>query len=280
MLLLRSQEPLSLQIMYGAAGGGFRRGRLEAGAGTDQASENSNNTKLLGAINDTAVRHGFICKVYGIVGAQLALTTLIATGILLLGRTWIPAHPAVAMTLMFVSLVGSIGTMCVFQCFPETMRRSPTNYFILLFFTVCESILVGFICLNYTLDSILVAVGLCAFIVISLTLFACQTKVDFTGFGPYLWAGCVCLMGFGFVLMLGSMLGLGGSPAFKFINVAYSCLGALLFSFYIVFHTQLIIGGKHRLQFTIDDYAVAAINLYIDIIQLFLHLLRLLGKRR
>merc|ERR1719324_1503369 len=123
----------------------------------------------------------------------------------------------------------------------------------MMLFTVCKSVLIGFICLNYTLESILVVVGITAFIVLALTAFACQTSYDFTGMGPYLFAGSMCLLGFGFMFMIGSMMGLGASPAFKVMNLAYSCMGALLFSFYIVFHTQLILGGKHRLQFSVDE---------------------------
>lgn len=268
--------------MPGARGGSFRRsGGLEA-AGNNEGEPGGTGdiSKELVSLGNTEVRNGFIRKVYGIVGSQLLLTAMIASGVLRLGHAWMPAHPELAMSLMFISLVGSIACMCVFQCCPDTMRRSPTNYIILLLFTQCEAVMIGFICLNYTLDSILIAVGVTAFIVLSLTIFACQTTVDFTGCGPYLFAGSMCLCAFGFFFMLGSMLGLSATPLFKPLYLAYSCMGALLFSFYLVFHTQLIVGGKHQFQFTVDDYAVAAINLYLDIIQLFLFILRMLGRRR
>lgn len=38
--------------------------------------------------------------------------------------------------------------------------------------------------------------------------------------------------------------------------------------------------GKGELRLGIDDYVFAALNLYLDIIQLFLYILRLLGERR
>ena len=62
--------------------------------------------------------------------------------------------------------------------------------------------------------------------------------------------------------------------------LVYCVAGALLFSFYLIYDTQLIIGGNHKHHFSIDDYCMAAINLYIDIIQLFLWLLQIFGKRR
>ena len=94
---------------------------------------------------------------------------------------------------------------------------------------------------------------------------------------------------------------------------AYAALGAFVFSLFIVYDTQLIIGGKHHShRFGIDEYIFAALTLYIvrceggkfgllplftlpshaplntrthlwtklqDIIQLFLFMLRLFGNR-
>lgn len=236
--------------------------------------------KEMVALTDVAVRHGFIQKVYGIVGSQLTLTTLIAAVLVRVGDTWFRAHPDLALSLMLLSLAGSMSMMCIFACCPQTLRQSPLNYIILLAFTVFESFLVGFICINYTLDSVLITVGITAFIVLSLTVFACQTTYDFTGMGPYLFVATLVLMAFGFMFMIASWMGLGGAAVFKTMNLAYGAMGALLFSCYIVYHTQLIVGGTHQRQFTVDDYAIAAINLYIDIIQLFLYILRMVGRRR
>ena len=61
----------------------------------------------------------------------------------------------------------------------------------------------------------------------------------------------------------------------------YAGMGAMLFSMYIVYDTQLIMGGKSRqFQYSLDDYCIAALNIYVDIIQLFLYLLQLFGDRR
>eukprot|EP00913_Durusdinium_trenchii_P007276 g6838.t1 len=60
----------------------------------------------------------------------------------------------------------------------------------------------------------------------------------------------------------------------------YAGFGALLFSGYIVLDTQLIIGGKHSsFQFGTEDYVMAAITIYLDIINLFLYILSLFGDR-
>merc|ERR1740121_884578 len=197
-------------------------------------------------------------------------------------KTMLKTSPTVILFLMFGSLAISISTMCVFMCRPDLMRQSPTNYILLTLFTLAQSITVGVICVQYTQESVLIALGITCLVVVGLTVFACQTTYDFTGFGPYLFCGCLVLMGFGFALGIASLFGLNDQdhPAFQSLNICHAAMGALLFSAYIVYDTQLIIGGKHKHRFSIDDYAMAAISLYMDIIQLFLHLLRIFGKRR
>lgn len=224
------------------------------------------------------VRHGFIQKVFGIVGSQLLLTTFVAATVY---RHMKEVPPNLTMFLLFASMVVTIAIMCVFMCSPDTMRTPPKNYLLLGAFTVAESLLVGFICTAYTQESVLIALAITTIVVLALTLFACQTSYDFTGMGPYLFCGMMVLCGFSFILWIASMTGLAASsPAFQGVQLAYAAAGALLFSCYIVYDTQLIIGGKHSHEFSVDDYIMAAISLYIDIIQLFLHLLRLFGQRR
>lgn len=50
---------------------------------------------------------------------------------------------------------------------------------------------------------------------------------------------------------------------------------------YLVFDTQLILGGKHR-RYTVspEEYVFAALNLYLDIVNLFLLLLQLISLCR
>ena len=100
-----------------------------------------------------------------------------------------------------------------------------------------------------------------------LTLFACQTRYDFTGLGPYL----ICFL-FGLLI-----IGLINMFLINSILVTIQAgLGALVFSFYIIYDTQLIVGGKNRqYSFDVDDYVLAVISLYLDIINLFIYILQL-----
>ena len=49
---------------------------------------------------------------------------------------------------------------------------------------------------------------------------------------------------------------------------------------YLVFDTQMMLGGKHKYSISPEEYIFAALNLYLDIINLFLYILAIIGSAR
>ena len=49
---------------------------------------------------------------------------------------------------------------------------------------------------------------------------------------------------------------------------------------YLVFDTQLMLGGKHRYALSPEEYIFASLNLYLDIINMFLFILTIIGSAR
>lgn len=64
----------------------------------------------------------------------------------------------------------------------------------------------------------------------------------------------------------------------EILSLVYACLGALLFSFYLVYDTQLMLGGKHKYSISPEEYIFAALNLYLDIVNIFLYILQIIGR--
>ncbi|EEC14454.1 NMDA receptor glutamate-binding chain, putative, partial [Ixodes scapularis] len=58
------------------------------------------------------------------------------------------------------------------------------------------------------------------------------------------------------------------------LNTVYSALGALLFMAFLAFDTQMIMGGR-KLELSPEEHIFAALQLYMDVVQLFLFILRL-----
>jgi len=134
--------------------------------------------------------------------------------------------------------------------------------------------MLGIACTAYALDSILIAVGMTAMLTLGLVAYASSTKRDFTGAGPYLFMALWMMILYGFLLSF--------FPSFRHsTQTAYSLIGVLIFSFYVVFDVQLILGGKHnKFRFGVDEYVFAALSVYLDIVNLFLYFLDLFGRER
>lgn len=219
------------------------------------------------------IRTQFIQKVYSILVAQLLVTVAIATPIQFVSNDWLKKNIWLYWFAMFGSLFLILGMTC---CCMQAAQRFPTNYLMVFGFTVLESIVVGFVSAMYKTESVVLAAGLTAGIFFGLTAFACFTKSDFTGCGPYLFAALWGLVLFSFVMGMASFF----LEIPRVAHKIFGCLGAILFSFYIIYDTQLIVGGRHkRHEFTVDDYVFAALNLYLDIINLFMDILSLVGSR-
>lgn len=97
------------------------------------------------------------------------------------------------------------------------------------------------------------------------TFWATRKGVELTWMGPMLFSCLWAMLIWGFIQIF-----FHPGPVAQTI---YSLLGALLFSGYIVFDTHLLI---QRLD--IDDYIWGAVSLYLDIINLFLYILRILQQ--
>ena len=66
-------------------------------------------------------------------------------------------------------------------------------------------------------------------------------------------------------------------PSLRWVMLGYGCIGALIFSLYIVYDTQLMMGGKHKYALSPEEYIFAALNIYLDIINLFRYILLIVG---
>ena len=101
--------------------------------------------------------------------------------------------------------------------------------------------------------------GIAAAVILALAVFACQTSHDFTGLGPYLLMSVVILI---FACLLGF--------TWAGFAIFYVALCVLVFSAYVIYDVQLIVGGKHRrFSFGVDDSVVASIAIFTDFILIF-----------
>lgn len=214
-----------------------------------------------------SVRKGFIVKTYGILLSQLAITC----GFICL--SFIPAVKEIVKdnirsplitSFLIVFVIVTIIVAIVFSCCRQTARTVPINYILLFSFTLCMSfyclLLTSFYPAEYVISAALLTFGA----TVGLTIYAAKTENDFTFCGAFLFALLLIVI----------------FSVFLFFWVGYVVfgllLGILVYSLYIIYDTQLILGNK-TFEYNVDDYCLAALNLYIDIIYMFIKILQLIG---
>ena len=62
--------------------------------------------------------------------------------------------------------------------------------------------------------------------------------------------------------------------------IGFGAAGALVFSLYLIYDTQLMLGGKHKYALSPEEYIFAALNIYLDVVQLFMYILMIVGGSR
>lgn len=211
---------------------------------------------------DNALRWGFVRKVYGIISMQLLLTTIVAAAVVASpsAQRFLLANWGLQLGLLLLSMLGLIPLYAYRQ-------SHPTNLLLLGCWTPLFSVTVGMACSFYPSAIVIEALLITAAVVVGLTLYtfhATRRGVDFGFMGPMLWG---CLM----AMIVWSVVQIFWPPG-PVGRTIFSLLGALLFSAYLVFDTQLLIQ-----RYDLDDYIWAALNIYLDVINLFLYILRILG---
>ena len=214
------------------------------------------------------VREGFITKVYGIIAYQILVTSLIVY----LGFVNIWFQEVILKSKFFLGLNIVITITCLFLPMFSTklLQKMPSNYIILTLFTISFSCIISMETYKYTIKSVMSALFLTLATVLTLTFYAWKTKTDFTVHSGTL---LVCLV----LLIFSSFI-------FLFVRIPFSNLlimyGALvLCCIYLIYDTQLLIGRRGK-KFSEDDYILAAITLYLDIIVLFLQILKIFGDKK
>jgi len=216
---------------------------------------------------DESIRSSFIVKVYSILLFQLCIAT-----IFILLSLYSPLYIQIVQTNVFLLIFFScLPFICltIMICYPDTVKKVPNNYIILIIFTVGFSYITSRVTSFYTEKSVIYSLFLTFVVVISLIFYAKFAKTDFTIYGgvlnSFLWSiffGGIALIFYDITVL----------------DFSIRISSILCFSGYILYDTQLLLGKKSN-EYSIDDYILVALNLYVDIINLFLNILKLIGNR-
>jgi hypothetical protein len=248
-----SHEPLLASSSRGGAGGVY-----------DQPDQGDlpDDFKYGVSVSESSpeIRRAFIRKVYSILLCQIGATTIVGGIISQSPSTifWVQTH----IWSFYVPLFGTLINLGVLYW---KRHSHPWNFVLLSTFTLMEAFTLGIMVAFFenviVLQALLITLG----VFIGLTLFTLQSKYDFSGMGPFLFGGLIALC----------MTGLVGVfvPFGRTMDLIFAIGGCILFSGYIVYDTYMI-----NKRLSPDEYIMGAISLYLDFINLFISILRLLNN--
>uniref|UniRef100_A0A3B4AN29 Uncharacterized protein n=1 Tax=Periophthalmus magnuspinnatus TaxID=409849 RepID=A0A3B4AN29_9GOBI len=207
------------------------------------------------------IRMDFLRKVYSLLSLQLILTT--ATSALFMFcqpvKEFVHSSPALV-------LASALGSLVLLLALFVYRHQHPVNLYLLLTFYLFQSICpVCFLSVTfYDYWTVLQALLLTCAVFAGLTAFTFQSKRDFSKLGASLFSGLL-------ILLVASCFGLFFQS--DVTELLFSSFGAFLFCGFIVYDTFLLMK-----QLSPEEHVLASINLYLDIINLFLHVLRILDS--
>lgn len=202
-------------------------------------------------------RNAVLRNTYGLLSL-----TLIWSAVLAVAGTLVPVSPIMYDVLSFLGFLALLA-VCKF-------RKSVIGVMLVFVFTGIEGFAVGpvislYLNLPQGQEIVGLAVGLTGVMFLSLSGYVLITKKDFSYLGGFLAAGLI-------MLILASLAGLFFN--FQMLDLVIAYGSALVFCGYILYDTSNILKGEEK------NYVMATMDLYLDILGLFMALLRILGNRR
>ena len=189
-----------------------------------------------------AARHQFVSATYAVLLCQLLFTTAICLLFALIPEVAgaIKGNKAIFWSVFAVALALFL---CMI-CFASKIRQHSRSIAALVVFTLAESALLGVITAFYSTYNVLIALCITCVVTFGISLFACQNTFDFASAGTYLYVMFIVVLCFAV---------LGAVFRSRVLTMMYISLGIFVFSCYLVYDTQLMIGNRHAYVFGYDE---------------------------
>ncbi|MED6266586.1 hypothetical protein CHARACLAT_003562 [Characodon lateralis] len=222
------------------------------------------------AWDDKIIRRTFIRKVYAILMLQLFVTVGIVCLFTFCApvRFYIQTNPSLYMA----SYIMFFATYIALSCCGDLRRQFPWNIILLVLFTLSMAFMMGFVSSFYNTKSVMLCLGITALVCLSVTLLSFQSKIDVTSCQGVLFSLCIAMLLCAITISI--VVPFGYVP---WLHAIYAVTGAILFTLFLAFDTQLLLGNK-RYSISPEEYVFATLSLYLDIIYLFSFLLQLMGN--
>lgn len=218
--------------------------------------------------DDKNIRQAFIRKVFLVLTLQLSVTLSTVAVFTFVGE--VKGFVRENVWTYYVSYAVFFISLIVLSCCGDFRRKHPWNLIALSILTISLSYMVGMIASFYNTEAVIMAVGITTAVCFTVVIFSLQTRYDFTSCMGVLLVSVVVLLIFAILCIF---------IRNRILEIVYASLGALLFTCFLAVDTQLLLGNK-QLALSPEEYVFAALNLYTDIINIFLYILTIIGRAK
>ena len=235
---------------------------------------NRNYSNISYAESPFGTLYEFLSKTFGWMFAGLLVTFAVGIGAVASGLI----YPLISSGLFILTSIAELVLVFVLTARVQSLQPS-TATGIFFGYAVLNGLNLSSIFLVYDYGSLILAFLVGAVYFGVMAVYGNVTNRDLTGWGPKLMGGLVAII---VCALVGGLLSLFGLH-FGIMDLLLCAVGLLIFMGLTAYDTQML---KYHYAYFGGDAAmlhkasiIGALNLYLDFINIFLYILRMLGRR-
>jgi modulator of FtsH protease len=165
-------------------------------------------------------------------------------------------------------ILGGMGVLFVISKKQNTAAALPLTFlFVGLWGFALGPILSHYLALSNGGEIVVTSLGMTALTFVGLSAYVLTSKKDFSFMGGFLAAGSIILLIAMVALFILPLFGIDVSA----LHLAFSAAVVLLMAGFILYDTSNIVNGTYQ------NYVMATVSLYVNIFNMFIHMLALVG---
>lgn len=231
---------------------------MSANLTTDEANKN---------FDKLSIQNKFVTKVFMLLGLQFMCFLLLAC--IVHALPIIIAFQKTNDYLIFVAVLSIFCILYTVAYFPAVFRQSSIGYSLYGVFTFFFSYILSFSIHYYDPQMVLTWLILSCSVVLALLIYSMTTSKELRFlYGSFYICGAVLI--FGLVVGFYFREGLWG--------LFILCFGNLVLGFYLLYDIRIIIKNTEG-RYSVDDYILATLSLYIDVVGIVISVLKIISNK-
>jgi len=209
--------------------------------------------------------------VYIILSVQLMVTFAFVSVFLFVKpvNTWVTRNQ----WFYWLSYAVFFATYMALACCTKVRRNFPGNFIALSIFTLAFSYVAGTISSFYSVNSVLTCLAITIAVTLTVSVAAACCPCDITKCQAVIAVLSILLFFFGLICTI-VFFAAGYNST---LHAVYGGVAAVIFTIYLAYDTQMLLGGR-KFELSPEEYIFGALQLYLDVVNIFLAMLAIFGS--